>query len=127
MKRSRIEYYGTDDLAKSVFDLMLVDMITYMNLPFNFLNNHKFRKFIEKLRPGYRPITSKDLNSGLLRSFSEKIDHRREEYLSFKTELPLTIILDEWTNYKHQNIFNILLKRPNKRPVYYSCLDLTFF
>lgn len=101
-KRGRIECYGTNDTQKKEFDIMLIDFLTEMNLPFRFLVCQKFKKYVGALHTGYNLLNSKYLNNGYLKEFSDNASNKCREYLSLSSGCPISVLLDEWTNYRNR-------------------------
>ena len=102
-KMPKIEKFVTKTSTeeKNLLDKELARMIYATNTPFTFAEHREFRKFVQMLRPGYKPPSRLDVGGPLLEKVYDEDIEKCKKQLSGRS---VTLDIDGWSNVHNEPV-----------------------
>jgi hypothetical protein len=93
-------------------DLLLAKAFYSGGIPHSFVDNPEFRKFLNHIRPAYRPPNRQRLSGGLLDSVHAQVSKQVEQKIREEAGR-LTLTTDGWSNIRNEPVVNYILVSPS--------------
>lgn len=111
---------STSKARKEELDGLLAEVIAACKLPFVFTEHESVKKFLDALRPGYKPPNRKQIAENLIPELYEKTKKKVQEDLKGK---PVTFALDGWQNVNNDPLICAAIQMDNGESYLTAVID----